>query len=102
MKTYWSGLPFPSPGNFSDLGIKLISPALAKRPTPVFLPGKSHRQRSLMGNSPWGCKRIRYVLGTKQQQKINYTSIKKENIPGQKTKQKRKKENFLDLKVMSV
>ena len=24
-------------------------------PTPVFLPGKSHQQRSLMGYSPWGC-----------------------------------------------
>ena len=25
-------------------------------PTPVFLPGKSHGWRSLMGCSPWGCK----------------------------------------------
>ena len=25
-------------------------------PTPVFLPGESHRQRSLKGYSPWGCK----------------------------------------------
>ena len=24
--------------------------------TPVFLPGKSHGQRSLVGYSPWGCK----------------------------------------------
>ena len=24
------------------------------RPTPVFLPGKSHRQTSLVGYSPWG------------------------------------------------
>ena len=24
--------------------------------TPVFLPGKSHEQRSLMDYSPWGCK----------------------------------------------
>ena len=23
---------------------------------PVFLPGKSHGQRSLVGYSPWGCK----------------------------------------------
>ena len=23
------------------------------QPTPVFLPGKSHRQRSLVGYSPW-------------------------------------------------
>jgi len=26
--------------------------------TPVFLPGKSHRQRSLEGYSPWGCKEL--------------------------------------------
>ena len=24
----------------------------------VFLPGKSHGQRSLMGYSPWGCKTL--------------------------------------------
>ena len=24
-------------------------------PTPVFLPGESHGQRSLAGYSPWGC-----------------------------------------------
>ena len=26
------------------------------QPTPVFLPGKSHGLRSLVGYSPWGCK----------------------------------------------
>ena len=28
----------------------------AMQPTPVFLPGKSHGWRSLVGYSPWGCK----------------------------------------------
>ena len=28
----------------------------AWQPTPVFLPGKSHRQRSVVGYSPWGLK----------------------------------------------
>ena len=28
----------------------------AWQPTPVFLPGESHRQRSLVGYSPQGCK----------------------------------------------
>ena len=28
----------------------------AWQPTPVFLPGDSHGQRSLAGYSPWGCK----------------------------------------------
>ena len=26
--------------------------------TPVFLPGESHRQRSLVVHSPWGCKEL--------------------------------------------
>ena len=26
------------------------------QPTPVFLPGESHGQRTLIGYSPWGCK----------------------------------------------
>ena len=50
---YWSGLPFPSPGDLSNPGIKtesLVSPALASgfftnippgKPTPVFLPENS-------------------------------------------------------------
>ena len=36
--------------------------------TPIFLPGKSHGQRSLAGYSPWCCKRIGHDLATKQQQ----------------------------------
>ena len=28
------------------------------QPTPVFYPGKSHRQRSLAGYSPWGHKEL--------------------------------------------
>ena len=38
--------------------------------TPMFLPGKSHAQRRLAGYSPWGCKRIRHNLATKQQQQM--------------------------------
>ena len=38
------------------------------KPTPVFLPRKCHEERSLMGYSPWGCKRVRLDLATKQQQ----------------------------------
>ena len=36
------------------------------QPTPVFLPGKPHGQRSLVGYSPWGCKES--DLATKQKQ----------------------------------
>ena len=33
----------------------------------VFLPGKSHGQRNLVGYSPWG-RRVRHDLVTEQQQ----------------------------------
>ena len=38
---YWSGVPLPSPRQWL--------------PTPVFLPGEFHGQRSLAGCSPCGC-----------------------------------------------
>ena len=37
-------------------------------PSPVFLPEKSHGQRSLAGYCPWGLKRVGRDLATKQQQ----------------------------------
>ena len=40
------------------------------QPTPVFLPGKSHGQRSLSGYSSWCHKRVRHDLVTKQQSKF--------------------------------
>jgi len=50
--------------NAGDLG---LIPGLVKipwrrawQPTPVFLPGKAHGQRSLVGYSPWGCKESRH------------------------------------------
>ena len=45
-------------------------------PTPVFLPGKPHGQRSLVGYSPWGCKKVGRDLVTKQQQKsLNWVCL---------------------------
>ena len=35
------------------------------QPTPVFLPGNFHGERSLEGYSPWGHKRVRQDLVTK-------------------------------------
>ena len=32
----------------------MIKERRPRHPTPVFLPGKSHGQRSLVGCSPWG------------------------------------------------
>ena len=45
-------------------------------PTPVFLPGNFHGQRSLAGYSPLGCKRVGHDSVTKQQQQQNMPSVK--------------------------
>ena len=42
-KSYWSGLPFPLPGNLPDSGIELESPALAGRYFTTEPPGKPVR-----------------------------------------------------------
>ena len=39
---YWSGLPFLSPGDLPDLGIKPRSPALQAEALPSEPPGKPH------------------------------------------------------------
>ena len=49
------------PANAGDVRVAVLIPGLGKipwrrawQPTPAFLPGESHRQRSLVGYSPWG------------------------------------------------
>ena len=73
---YIQNLDFPGgsvvknlPASAGDIGlIPKIPWKRAQQPTPVFLPGKSHGQRSLVGNSPQGCKKIGHDLATKQKQ----------------------------------
>ena len=51
------------PGSGMSLGSKWL-------PTPVwypFQPGKFHGQRNMTGCSPWGHKRVRHDLATKQE-----------------------------------
>ena len=40
MQEYWRGLPYPSPGNLSDPGLKPGSPALQVDSLPSEQPGK--------------------------------------------------------------
>ena len=42
--------------NVEDPWVGKISWRRQWQPTPAFLPGKSHGQRSLIGYSPWGCR----------------------------------------------
>ena len=60
------------PANGFDPWVKKISWRRKWQPTAVFLLGKSHRQRILVGYSPQGLKRIGHDLVTKQQQKIQW------------------------------
>ena len=53
------------PANAGDLGDLGSIPGSGRspgggkwKPTPVFLPGKFHGQRSLLGYSPWGLKKL--------------------------------------------
>ena len=63
------------PANAGDVG---LIPGAGRSPgsssrrrkwqaTPVFFPGKSYRQGSLVGYSPWGHKRVECYRETKQQ-----------------------------------
>ena len=50
-----------TPANAGDVGLipgseDPLEKEMATRS--VFLPGESHGQRSLVGYSPWGCKRV--------------------------------------------
>ena len=53
-------MPGDSPANVGDIGfdpwVRKILWRRKQQPTPVFLPGESHGQRSLAGCSPWNCK----------------------------------------------
>ena len=58
-----------------NVGYAGLIPGLGKilwrrkwQPTPVILPEKFHEERSLVGYSPWGHKRVRHKLVTKAHQ----------------------------------
>ena len=54
-----------------NLWVRKIAWIRKWQPTPVFLPGKSHGQRSLTGYRPWSCKSVTHDLVTKQQQPVS-------------------------------
>ena len=55
----WCRICLPTPEMYETLVPSMIGKIPWRRkwePTPVFLPGESHGQRSLEGYSPWSCK----------------------------------------------
>ena len=71
----------PEPANEGDARDMSLIPGLGRfsrgrkwQSTPVFLPGKSHRQRSLAGYSPWGRKTTGHDMSIhKCTQELNVT-----------------------------
>ena len=59
-----------------DRGVGKIPWRRAWQPTPVFLPGESHGQRSLGGYSPWGRQSVVHDLAAKQQNSEGGCSLK--------------------------
>ena len=55
------------------------------QPTPVFLPGKSHGQRSLADYSPWGHKSQTQLSNeTTTTTRVTYSTFSKDNAPSTK------------------
>ena len=66
------------PANAGDPWVRKLPWRRKKQPTPVFLPGESHGQRSLVGYSPWGCKEsdtTEWLIGSIGVQPINNAVI---------------------------
>ena len=53
-----------------DPWVQKIARKRKGQPTPVFLPGKSYGEDRLAVYSPWGFKRVRHHLASKQKQQI--------------------------------
>ena len=60
---YWSGVPFPSPGDLPDSGIEPSSPALQANTLPSEPPAKP--MQSIAGNKLQNCSLIRHIYNAK-------------------------------------
>ena len=60
---YWSGLPFPSPGDRHDLGIEPRSPALEVNSSLPSHWGKDLMLGKIEGRRRRGCQRLRWLDG---------------------------------------
>ena len=78
---YWSGLPFPSPGDLPDAGTKPTSPALAGGFFTIKPPGKPHLEYSEcllylpMESQPWATNAADlFMLGSEIGEKSNLSA----------------------------
>ena len=63
-----------------DPWVRKISWKRAQQPTPVFLPGESHGQRSLAGYSPWDPEESDTTEATYQQQQQRYLKTTRQDL----------------------
>ena len=68
---YWSGLPFPSPGNLPDPGIQPESAALQADSLPSEPPGKPVKLDHLYLNGVWYLKIVAWPGGN-----LDYVTVK--------------------------
>ena len=68
---------------------------------PVFLPGKSHGQGSLVGYSPWGGRRVKCDLATRQQQQKTKTPLSQVTL-GEAQNGGRRGRGEMEVKVKSL
>ena len=59
----------------SDPWVRKIAWRRKWQPTPVFLPNMSYGERSLVGYSPWGCKRVRHDNYTAENSMNNLCNV---------------------------
>ena len=83
---YVRGFPDGSDSKEStyDVGDLVLIPGLGRRdwlPTPVFLAGEFHGQRSLVGSSPWGCKELDVT------ERLTHTHVTCENCQESQSKE---------------
>ena len=57
------------------------------QPTPVFLPGEPHGQRSLAGHGPWGCRELDTTEVTEHEQTHTHTHTHTPGLPSWLRKQ---------------
>ena len=77
---YWSGLPFPSPGDLSNPGIKLGSPTLQADALPSEPPGKPYTPKELIWKEKKNQRKIKDSIAS-QLKKMNPFPVSNADSP---------------------
>ena len=89
---YWSGLPFPSPGDLPDPGIEPESPALTGRFFTTEPPGKPIQNKKLLKRNVGSLLKTR-ILGTEERKDHKGKIKRRQERTGRKSKGQQEKES---------